>query len=354
MNLKTKTLIGILVMGITLITGWWGWSGKVYSKTSEVAITTDKTEYVQREIVKVNIVNLCSQDIVFFEPRYGGIFLEKKLLDETWSDEYLDFPPAGELSPIILKPHSSGKLVQRSLGHTARVPQEIYEFEWDQKTIDTKRRSPYRKFVTSGVYRFKLSYGYDTLGQSDWKTAYSDEFTITEKRTKEATIIIDKTEYEQGEKITATLNYKGEIYQRGRYAWSIQKWENDSWVAIQRRDDPYFFCANIPECKDVSLEEFKECPPILLCERERWYKVEGTPKLVWDQSYKIEERTFQCKSKIGKIDVDIKENRTCAIFDQVTLGRYKIRFEYATFIKPDDFSYRVVDIEYAEKEIIIK
>lgn len=332
-------------MGVTFIAGW---SGKVYSETSEVAITTDKTEYAQREIVKVNIVNLCSQDIVFFTPRNMGIFLEKKLLDETWSDEYLDFPPAGELLPIILKPHSSGKLAQRSLGHTA-----IYEFEWDQKTVDTKRRGPYRKFVTSGVYRFKLNYGYDTRGQSDWKTAYSDEFTITEKRTKEAAISIDKTEYEQGEKIIATLNYNGEIYQWGRYAWSIQKWENDSWVAIQRRDDPYFFCTNIPECKDVSLEEFKECPPIVLCERERWYKVEGTPKLVWDQFYKIKEKTFQCKSKIGKIDVDIKENRTCAIFDQVTLGRYKIRFEYAVFIK-DDPSWREADIEYAEKEIIIK
>ena len=167
---------------------------------------------------------------------------------------------------------------------------------------------------------------------------------------EKVTISMDKTEYEQGEEIVAILNYEGEIYQWDEYAWSIQRLKNSSWVTILRRGDPYFFCSNMPECEDINLDEIEECPSLVLCERAMWYKVEGVPILIWDQWYKIGEKTFQCKTG-GLEEV---ETWTCVIFDQVPPGRYKIRFEYALTIDLNDRFNRDIDIQYAEKEFVIK
>ncbi len=174
---------------------------------------------------------------------------------------------------------------------------------------------------------------------------------------EEVSIITDKTEYQQGEKITATLNYKSEIYQWDRYGWSIQKWENGSWITIQRKEDPYFFCANTHGCKAVSSEEIEECPPIVLCEAPCWYHVQDTPKLMWDQLYKIGEKTFQCnfiQRTLGKVTSEEVVNRTCAIFKQAPQGEYKVRFEYKSTLDPNNQCSRNVDVKYVEKEIVIK
>lgn len=109
----------------------------------------------------------------------------------------------------------------------------------------------------------------------------------------------------------------------------------------------------------MSLEKIEECPPTVLCEREIWYNVRDMPKLVWYQFYKIEEKTFQCKyiqrhPRTKEVTSSEIENRSCAIFNQAQPGKYKIRFEYATTINPDDPFSREVDIQYVEKEIVIK
>lgn len=173
----------------------------------------------------------------------------------------------------------------------------------------------------------------------------------------EVTISTDKTEYRQGEEITARLSYYTRIYAWQGYAWSIQRMENGSWVNILRRGDPFFFCSNIPECKDVNLNKVEECPSTALCEREMWYEVKEMPKLIWDQSYKVEEKTFQCKfiQRLpgGRITSEEIENRTCAIFNQVPPRKYKIRFEYALTIDPNDPFNRNIEIKYAEKEFVI-
>ena len=44
-------------------------------------------------------------------------------------------------------------------------------------------------------------------------------FGPTQTLAEEVIIITDKTEYEQGEEINATLNYEGEIYQWGNCGW---------------------------------------------------------------------------------------------------------------------------------------
>jgi hypothetical protein len=169
---------------------------------------------------------------------------------------------------------------------------------------------------------------------------------------------MDKTEYVQGEEIKASLSYKGTIYAWDRYAWSIQKWENDSWVTILRRGDPYFLCSNIVECKDIDLNQIEECPQLALCEKPCWYQVQGTPKLTWDQSHKVEEKTFQCKFiqrlPDGRVTSEKMVSRICAVFEQVPSGKYKIRFEYTLIPDPNDPCSRDIDIKYAEKEFIIR
>lgn len=174
---------------------------------------------------------------------------------------------------------------------------------------------------------------------------------------QEVTITIDKVRYKQGEKINATLSYDSRIYKWSNLAWSIQKCEDGSWVTVQRRADPYFFCANIPECKSINLETIEECPLRVSCERPCWYEVKEKPKLIWDQSYKTEEKTFQCEY-IERIRNTILHrkivSRTCVIFKQVPRGKYKIRFEYATAVNPVDPFSREVDIKYAEREIVIE
>ena len=169
---------------------------------------------------------------------------------------------------------------------------------------------------------------------------------------REVAVVTNKTEYWGGEKINATLNYEGEIYQWHNYGWSIQKLEreNNSWVNIRVKGDSSLLCSNIPDCAEVNLEEVERCPPTVFCERETWYKVTGTPELIWDQSYKVEEKTFRCKT--GKIERI--ESQTCAVFAQAPSGRYKIRFEYTLATDPNDPFSRNVEIKYAEKELTIQ
>lgn len=176
--------------------------------------------------------------------------------------------------------------------------------------------------------------------------------------TQEVTITTDRTEYTQGEEIMASLSYYTRVYTWQGYSWSIQRMENNSWVTVLRRGDPFFFCSNIPECKDINLNKVEECLSIALCEREMWYEVKDAPKLTWDQSYKVEEKTFQCKfiQRLpgGRVTSEEMVSRTCAVFDQVPPGKYKIKFEYALSIDPNDRTNRDIEIKYAEKEFTIK
>ncbi len=170
------------------------------------------------------------------------------------------------------------------------------------------------------------------------------------------TVSTDKSVYGLGTEINATLGYEGEIYQWDRYAWSIQRWEDGSWITIQRTGDPHFFCANMPECKDVGLGEIRECPQLVLCEAPCWEQVRSA-KLMWDQSYNVEQKEFQCRFiqrlSGGKVSSGEVVNRTCAIFDQIPPGKYKIRFEYTLTPDPDNRCSRDVDIKYAEKELTV-
>ena len=178
----------------------------------------------------------------------------------------------------------------------------------------------------------------------------------------EIIITTDKIEYEQGEEVTATLDYKNhkdKIYQWDAFAWLVQKMENGLWIDIQREDDPEFSHANISNCKNINLNKIEECPAIRFYERAMWYEVKDTLKLVWDQFYKIEEKTFPCNFiqrniRTKEVTSSKIEDRLCAVFAKAQPGNYKIKFEYVTDINMDDPFDRKIDIKYVEKEFMIK
>lgn len=157
-------------------------------------------------------------------------------------------------------------------------------------------------------------------------------------------VLTDKSVYSVGEAVKVNLAYEGKIYKWGNDAWSIQKWENGSWVVIQ--DAQPTPCDHIQNCKDIDFSAVKECP-IVLCEAPSWYKVVDDSKLEWDQTYKKEEKSFKCEFQKQVQDMN------CGIFAQVSAGKYKIRFEYTQAYK-DFLERKDVKIEYAEKEIEIK
>ncbi len=193
---------------------------------------------------------------------------------------------------------------------------------------------------------------------SQRKTHVEEKPSLMLTADKTVTITTDKTEYEQGEEINARLSYEDTIYAWDKYAWSIQTRENDSWITILRRGEPYLFCSNIPECEDVDLSKIEECTSLVLCEVPCWYQVQSTPKLTWDQTYKLYEKTFQCKFiqrlPDGRVTSEEVVSRTCAVFEQVPPGKYKTGFEYTLAPDPNDQCSRDIDIKYTENEIIIK
>ena len=260
------------------------------------------------------------------------------------------------------------KFYEMPVGHVVELkPHSELVREWNQKIcpFNISREQPFEPvFIEEGRYRFIFRYGLNitkTQKLEPWKrkmnladvnAIYSNEFTIKEKQ--KVILKTDKTEYEQGEVVKAILDYKGSIYVYDSpfWAWQIQKWENNSWIDIKKRGDRSFACFGISECKDVNLEKIENCPPIVLCERIGWTKIEdGKVEFNWDQYYNTEIKTYQCKS----IQTRKIENRTCAIFEQAEQGRYKIRFEYAlpSDIPTEPF-FDISIARYIEKEIMIK
>lgn len=172
-----------------------------------------------------------------------------------------------------------------------------------------------------------------------------------------AEIILDKTEYEQGEKIAARLNFEGKIFVWGGYHWSIQKWEDDSWTIIEKSG-----CEAYLDCEELYRDEQNGLPPcrFILYERPMWYKINGSHPYChweWDQTHVAEEKTVKCWNEgLRHIKGDEKiDEIKCYVYSQVPTGRYKMRVEYAiTIDESNPFEKEDVNINYTEKEFIIK
>ena len=176
---------------------------------------------------------------------------------------------------------------------------------------------------------------------------------------QEIVITTDKIEYRQGEevKMRATLVEKGTVYIWGA-PWEVQKLEKDSWDTVAKNG-----CLFFPNCEDIDFEKMKECSAYFsLCEQPRWAEVRGVQgeeilDWMWDQLYEVKREKFKCYQYIdyqtGESDIVEEE---CVRYTQASPGKYKIRFEYATNINPNDEFDRNVDIKYVEKDfrIVIK
>jgi hypothetical protein len=343
---EKKRSVGILVVVSILLCGWWVWSPQIYAKAQEVTVTTDKAEYEQGETVEITVRNSLNKSIWYVKETCPSsccnLFRwennEWRNLGDPMPCIYVALPPKGG-------PHFSQPAELKPEGSISK--------QWDM-TIGGK-------LAESVKYRFSFYYGLTKDSYTE-KTIYSNGFAI--KENKEAAVIIttDKTEYVQGEEVKAELNFEGVIYEWGEYGWSIQKWEDNSWKDIFIRRG----CHSYPDCKNADFEEIKECLGYKLCERAMWYKIEKVGKDSWrakwtwnqtkgiDKSYKCREVEYEWfgGERVPVYGGIVEEK--CMAFETVPPGKYKIRFEYATAINLNDLFSREVDIEYAEKEIIIK
>jgi hypothetical protein len=165
--------------------------------------------------------------------------------------------------------------------------------------------------------------------------------------------ILMNDNYNVGEKVNASLSYAGTVYYWPHHQWSVKKLVDNTWTDFTAKTDG---CDNIVNCENVNFSKIEECPGLILCERPSWYKLQETPEWAWDQKYIAEKKEFTCYL-IEKINRKVVSNgtitRTCGVYRQAPPGKYKMRFEYALTINPNDEYDRNVGIEYAEKEFEI-
>jgi len=167
---------------------------------------------------------------------------------------------------------------------------------------------------------------------------------------KQVTIIMEKTEYEVGEKVPVNIGFDGVIYVWSYGCWSVQKWTDGAWVTIARNG-----CSSSAPCKIVNFDKLEQCKSAL-CERDSWYETQiSNPshhyyaQWVWNQEYEVTRKTYRCEMFGNTRDDE------CIVYSQAPPGRYKIRFEYAFSIdKNDIFKKDGIDINHVEKEFIIK
>lgn len=135
----------------------------------KVTITTDKTEYEQGELIKITIRNDLSESIFSHTDVFCIEYIERKTSEGNWE----------KLFAQCQYPHCLYKIG----GPKEIKPGQSVTFEWEpliyvNGTPDTVQMSP-------GIYRLKILYQIRKGPISErweWKTIYSDEFTIKEKK----------------------------------------------------------------------------------------------------------------------------------------------------------------------------
>lgn len=192
MNRKLKILIGILVVGLAVVAGWWIWSGQSPFKPREVAITTDKTEYKQGETVKIGVRNGLDQSVWYFracgEARFWSL---DKLGESKWTAVKFFLPELVEEEREglrIYKEECDLKLCERQAPIELERNSEITH-DWQLGNICIFPESPVVGFpeaelkpIEEGTYRVSFTYGLskdeEGFGLLEEKTIYSNEFTI--------------------------------------------------------------------------------------------------------------------------------------------------------------------------------
>jgi len=160
-------------------------------------------------------------------------------------------------------------------------------------------------------------------------------------------ITLNKRVYEQGEEVKAKANFDGEIFVFSAGAWSIYKWDNNSWIKLAESTD----CSSSPPCEEINFDKIENCN-FPICEASAWYKIDKShPYAQWRWSQKHPTggmKSYKCK--MGKKIID----HECLVYSQALPGKYKIRFEYALSAEEFSLKRKGIDTQYTEQEFTIK
>jgi len=220
MDSKVKILIGILVVGILLIAGWWVWKSQQEITQSPVAPTIT-------EISREEALELANQVI---QPKCEATFTEIKKI--VWNMEGPGFENLKNICPVINE-YKENKIwrAEKPLNENISVIGLV---------------GVYGRFVCAYALDKKAAPGIITL----------DKICIQKKG---VTIITDKTEYEQGEKIKVIIEnnlnqsiwYKEQLSKIFDHCFlilpsKVQKLENGRWKNIEL---PHKCCNKNIMCK---------------------------------------------------------------------------------------------------------
>lgn len=146
------------------------------SPSDEVVVVTDKTEYIQGDMVKISVKNSLDKSVWYLDlDCYPWWKLERKR-NETW--ELLRILP-----PILTKygEHciSACPPPQEPIEELIKElkPGSEISDNWNLKNCEIIEGKLNIKFIEPGTYRFFFSYG---LSKDSWneKKSYSNEFII--------------------------------------------------------------------------------------------------------------------------------------------------------------------------------
>lgn len=283
MDSKIKILIGVLVIGIILIGGWWIWK--------ETPLFVTECNILENDIKQdLEEANYCEKDddcvVVSFGCPFGCWNFVNKNID---------------LSPI------------------------------------KEKVEEYKNQCSGCLYK---------CGAPPENLICQNE-KCTMRAIKQVTITADKTEYSQGENISANANFTGKIYVFSDGAWSIYRLNGNSWIKIAES----IGCSSFPDCEKINFDKIEDCQ-FPICEAPAWYEIEEShpyARWIWNQKYPTGERkTYKCEKGEKTIDHE------CIVHSQVTPGKYKVRFEYALSAEEFGLERKGVDTQYTEQEFTIK
>ncbi|MFQ6083906.1 MAG: hypothetical protein ACE5WD_11210 [Candidatus Aminicenantia bacterium] len=184
MDSKIKILIGVLMVGIVFVGWWWIESSRVYPENPEVTITTDKTEYTQREAVKITVVNSLDHIVVLHFP---WKFESKRFWGENFGIGAIErFEEKAEVwIPVEPVWRCGNSCFKECRYKHSFEPGEKRVFEWNQTVLICDRVNRTERIEKAAAGRYRVSSNIDIYDKElTTKTIYSNEFTIKERKTE--------------------------------------------------------------------------------------------------------------------------------------------------------------------------
>lgn len=182
MDSKTKILIGILIVGVVLISGWWIWINSPWFLAKQIIITTDKAEYFPDELVKVKIESKLKQT-VYINPTFL-VMVEVLGKGKIWTPVRTAIGMPCECFPEV-------ECDEKGFSSMIEIkPLEFYNLVIAPECF-------HYRITNSNYYRVKINFHIKEKDGEKYKVCsecYSNEFTIKEKEevtiTKEQAIAI--------------------------------------------------------------------------------------------------------------------------------------------------------------------